>query len=115
MKVIVFGYSENADRYSNKASQLLEHYGHERILINPRDELDLAKLSELSSKEAHTLTLYVNPAISAKYQKELIALNIKRVIFNPGTESSVLMEAFLEKGVEVVDGCTLVMLNTHQF
>lgn len=111
MKVMVFGYSENPERYSHMASELLAAYGHERVLVNPRNSEELNKLSE----SAHTLTLYVNPAISTKYKNQLLALDIKRVIFNPGTESVDLMQAFEKKGVEVVEGCTLVMLKTSQF
>jgi len=37
------------------------------------------------------------------------------VIFNPGTENFEL-EEFLEKnGIETIEGCTLVMLNTGQY
>lgn len=111
MKVMVFGYSDSPDRYSYKAHQLLQDYKHESIAINPRQESDLQKMNQ----DIHTLTLYVNPAVSAKFQDELLKLKPKRVIFNPGTENPVLQEKFEKAGTEVVTGCTLVMLRTGQF
>ncbi len=111
MKVLVFGYSDNVDRYSNMAFQLLKEYQHEAIAINPRIEGDLLNLDNA----IHTLTLYVNPGASAKFETLLIAMRPKRVIFNPGTENLELQRKFEAAGSEVVIGCTLVMLKTGQF
>lgn len=111
MKVLIFGYSENSERYSNMADKLLTDYQHEVIRVTPREEKDIAKLAE----DFHTLTLYVNPELSTKFQMKLLATKAQRVIFNPGTENLDLMDAFKKKGVEVVVGCTLVMLKTGQF
>lgn len=111
MKVIVFGYSENPDRYSNMAAHLLADYKHEVVTINPRLEEEISKINT----DYHTLTLYVNPQVSDKYQEILLKSGPKRVIFNPGTENSTLQKKFESLGAEVVVGCTLVMLRTNQF
>ena len=111
MKVLVFGYSENPERYSNMATNLLQDYKHDVITINPRIEAELAKINTVYD----TLTLYVNPQISDKYEELLLKSKPKRVIFNPGTENSVLAKKFETLGVEVLIGCTLVMLRTSQF
>ena len=111
MKVLVFGYSENPDRYSYMAARLLEDYKHEVTTINPRQDAELLRATE----GFHTLTLYVSPAISDKYQDLLLKTKPKRVIFNPGTENENLMKKFQTLGAEVVTGCTLVMLRTNQF
>lgn len=113
MKTLVFGFSESPDRYSHMAYNLLREFQHETVAINPRIELDLQKLEK--QQDVHTLTLYVNPAVSAKFEQNLLNLKPKRVIFNPGTESSSLQEKFRQQGAEVVIGCTLVMLRTGQF
>lgn len=111
MKVLVFGYSESPDRYSNKAHNLLLDFEHESIPVNPRNEDELNNLPG----NIHTLALYVNPAISTKFQDLLLSIKPKRVIFNPGTESPELEKKFLAQGADVVIGCTLVMLKTGQF
>lgn len=111
MKVLVFGYSDNPDRYSYMATELLQDYKHEVITVNPRIDSELSKLSH----DVHTLTLYVNPQVSEKFQDKLLKIKPKRVIFNPGTENSDLAKKFETLGAEIVIGCTLVMLRTSQF
>ena len=111
MKVLVFGYSQNPDRYSFKAHKMLEEYKHDVITINPRVEDELQKILT----EYHTLTLYVSAQISDKYQELLLKSKPKRVIFNPGAENSILAKKFQTLGAEIVMGCTLVMLKTDQF
>lgn len=111
MKVVVFGHSENPERYSNMAAELLLNYKHEVVTINPRHEEELKRIDT----PFHTLTLYVNPQVSEKYQDLLLRAKPKRVIFNPGTENPALEEKFKSQGAEVVIGCTLVMLKTNQF
>ncbi|MBC7712661.1 MAG: CoA-binding protein [Rhizobacter sp.] len=111
MKVLVFGYSDSTDRYSNIATNLLNDYKHEVITINPRIEAELSRINT----EYDTLTLYVNPQIGDKFADILLKSKPKRVIFNPGTENSNLQKKFESIGAEVVIGCTLVMLRTNQF
>lgn len=93
------------------AAKLLSEYKHEVITINPRHAEDLEKIKT----DYHTLTLYVNPQHSDKFQDILLNSRPKRVIFNPGTENPSLQKKFEAEGVEVVIGCTLVMLRTNQF
>lgn len=45
----------------------------------------------------------------------MIALKLKRVIFNPGTEDVRLEAELKAAGIEPVRGCTLVMLDTDTF
>lgn len=111
MKVLVFGYSDAHDRYSNMAARLLKDYKHEVVTINPRQEDELSRINT----EYDTLTLYVNPQIGDKFADILLKSKPKRVIFNPGTENSNLQKKFEAMGTEVVIGCTLVMLRTGQF
>jgi predicted CoA-binding protein len=108
--VLVFGYSDNPERYSYIAYNLLKEYNHKVMTFNPHTD-NLALLP----KNFDTLTLYVGPAVSDKFQDLLLNLEIKRVIFNPGTENPSLEKKWISKGIEVVRGCTLVMLKTNQF
>lgn len=110
MKVLVFGYSDNPERYSYIATELLKDYSHEVVTINPRMEEELTRIHS----DYHTLTLYVNPQISEKYQEILLKSKPKRVIFNPGTENAALAKKFEALGAEIVIGCTLVMLRTGE-
>ncbi len=109
-KVIVFGYSDNPERYSNMAYNLLREFDHEAVKFNPREQ----QVSELPGS-CDTLTLYVSEAVSDKFMDAILGIKFKRIIFNPGAENSKLEKKLAELGVEVVHGCTLVMLRTDQF
>lgn len=109
-KVLVFGYSESPDRYSNMAYNLLKQFEHRPVPFNPRTD-DPTKLD----REFDTVTLYVNPAVHEKFEPLLDQIKFKRIIFNPGTEDDRLIKKYGDKGVEVVIGCTLVLLRTDQY
>lgn len=110
MEVLVFGHSDNPERYSYKAAHLLSEFKHKTTKFNPR--LDAPKSI---NKEFDTVTLYVAKPIADKFEDFILNLNFRRIIFNPGTENERLEEKLRAKGVEVVHGCTLVMLRTGQF
>ncbi|HEX7515879.1 MAG TPA: CoA-binding protein [Chthoniobacterales bacterium] len=46
---------------------------------------------------------------------EIVSAKPRRIIMNPGAESSALEAKAEEACIEVVEGCTLVMLRTGQF
>jgi predicted CoA-binding protein len=110
MKTVVFGYSDNPERYSYKAFNLLKEFKHEAIAFNPRND-DISLLSY----PFDTLTMYIGDAISEKFSEQILNLNFKRIIFNPGSENPSLEKKCLEKNIEVVHGFTLVMLKTSQY
>lgn len=115
----VLGASANPERYSNKAIRLLASHGHQVIPVNPAlKEIEglpvAASLADIPSP-IDTLTLYVGPERSEPLLPQMLALHPRRVIMNPGTESALLASALQAAGIEVVEGCTLVMLKTGQF
>ncbi len=120
--VAVLGASSDPTRYSYKAIQMLQEYGHKAVPVNPREKEvlglkvtpDLKALAQ-SGQKIDTLTIYVNSAISEKYEHEIISLAPKRVIFNPGAESYALEKSLKHNGIEVENACTLVLLRTDQF
>ena len=120
--VAVLGASSDTTRYSYKAIQMLKEYGHLPVPIHPRETEVLGykvvpDIKELvkQGQQIDTLTMYVNPALSTKYQQDIIDLKPKRVIFNPGSENPGLEKALADNGVLVEEACTLVLLRTNQF
>jgi len=119
LTVAVLGASPKKQRYSNQALTMLRDYGHKVIPIHPAiTEIDgVATVPSLDTitEPVHTLTLYVGPARLENLTDAVLGLQAKRVIFNPGTELPELEARLAEAGVEVIRGCTLVMLRTGQF
>lgn len=117
--VVILGASPKADRYSNKALKLLRNHGHRVIPVHPAiDEIDgLAVYRSLREIEEQidTLTLYVPPDRSEALAEDILRLHPKRVIFNPGTESSYLEGRLSDGNIPCVFDCTLVMLDSGRF
>lgn len=117
--VVVLGASPKPERFSYQAIMLLQSHGHHVIPIHPKVS-EIEGLAVTASLDAvtdpiDTLTLYVGPKRSAELIPEIIALGPKRVILNPGTESSELEEALNAASIPWLHDCTLVMLNEGRF
>jgi len=120
MNVAILGASDNPERYSFKAYEMLTRFHHTSFLVNPRlqqinGQKVFSKISELRDQLIHTLTIYVNPEVSSSLEQEIIELRPKRVIFNPGSENRELQKKLESQNIECLQACTLVLLSTHQF
>ncbi len=115
----VLGASPKEDRYSFKAVHMLKEHGFKPIPVHPKghavDGIEGIKSLADIDAEVDTLTMYVNSAISDKEYNNIISLNPRRVIFNPGSENPALAQKLQDAGIEVVEACTLVMLQTNQY
>jgi uncharacterized protein len=112
-KTVVIGASSRPERYAYKATVALMSKGIEVVPVGRRiGEIEkLQILTDFSPIDAvHTVTLYVGPSHQAPWADYIWSLKPQRIIFNPGTESETLRNEALEKGIEVIDACTLVML-----
>jgi uncharacterized protein len=117
--VAVLGASPKEDRYSFKAVHMLKEHKHNPIPVHPAGHTvdgvpGVASLDAIRGP-VHTVTCYVNAAISDGEFDRIIALKPKRVIFNPGAENENLAARLEAEGIEVVRACTLVMLTIGQF
>ncbi len=117
-RVLVLGASEKPERYSNMAIKLLRrnNYPVEAVGLRKGKVGDVEikdNLDEVS--DIHTVTVYLGPKNQSPYYEFLPSLKPKRVIFNPGTENDDLRNKLIEHGIEVVENCTLVMLNYDLF
>jgi predicted CoA-binding protein len=117
--VAVLGASPKPERFAYKAMEMLEEYGHRAVPINPafveiRGEKCYPKISDAPGP-IDTITLYLGEARSTPLIDEIIGAKPRRLIMNPGAENGVLAAEAEKAGIEVVEGCTLVMLRTGQF
>ena len=117
--VAILGASPKPDRYAYKAFELLREYGHRPIPINPAFQEILGQKCYPKISEApgpiDTVTLYLGEARSNPLIDEIINAKPRRIIMNPGAENFALAEKAEEAGIEVIEGCTLVMLRAGQF
>lgn len=118
-RVAVLGASPKEDRYSFKAVHMLKEHGHIPVPVHPKghvvDGIEACKSLSDVVPPIDTLTMYVNAKISSGEFDKIIKMNPRRVVFNPGAENSDLAAKLREAGIETIEACTLVMLQTEQF
>ena len=117
-KTLVLGASLKPNRYSNLAIQRLRNYKHPVVGIGLREgkvaDVEI-KTNLMPFKDVDTVTLYLNPQRQKAYYEYLIALAPNRIIFNPGTENSEFQNILMQRGIDYLEACTLVMLSTGQY
>ncbi len=117
-KTLVLGASPNPVRFSYKAVKSLQRHDIPVIpvgirkgeiggieIIKDRPEID----------DIHTITMYIGPARQKDYYSWLLSLHPKRIIFNPGTANTEFMKMAEIEGIEVLEDCTLIMLNSGNY
>ncbi len=117
-KTLVIGASENPERYSNKAIKKLAANNHPIVAVGNKNGIvdDIPIQTEvLDTADINTVTLYIGAKHQAKYFDIIESLKPQRIIFNPGTENKELELLAEKNNIEVVHGCTLVMLSTGQY
>ena len=117
--VAVLGASPKPDRYAFRAMQMLRDYGHKAIPVNPAFEEVLGATCYRSVKDVpdivETITLYLGKQRSDPLIEEIIGAKPRRIIMNPGAENDDLSARARTAGIEVVEDCTLVMLQSDTF
>lgn len=117
-KTLVFGASLKPNRYSYYAVERLVANGIETHAFGIREGV-VSGVSVRNTLEGlpdiHTVTLYLNPTRQEAYYSEIIGLQPKRVIFNPGTENPEFTRLLISEGIAAEDSCTLVLLATQQY
>ena len=65
--------------------------------------------------DIHTVTLYLGPENQKSWYDYILKLSPERVVFNPGTENEEFEDMLSNAGIEVIESCTIVMVNSGRF
>lgn len=117
-KTVVLGASPNPQRYAYMAVNRLMEYGYEVVPVGIKSG-EIANLSILTGgpriDNVDTVTVYVGATNQPPLYNYIFSLEPKRIIFNPGAENPELEAQAKKRGIEVVNGCTLVMLSAGTY
>jgi predicted CoA-binding protein len=117
--VAVVGASRKPERYSNRALRMLASHGHLPIPVSKLGHAILGHTGYASLTAVpgpiDTVTVYLSPEKQPPVIQDILAVQPRRVIFNPGAENPEAVAALVRHGIEVVEACTLVLLATGQF
>lgn len=117
-KTIVLGASANPDRYSFLAINRLREHNHPVIAVGKRpaqvaDVQVQVKTAEIPDLD--TVSIYLNKDNQKNYYDYILSQHPRRVIFNPGAENPEFEMILADKGIKVLEACTLVLLATGQY
>lgn len=118
MKTLVIGASLNEERYSNKAIKMLREYEHQVVAYGLKEGVveDVNILKDWKNyTDIDTITLYLNPKRQVELYDDIVNLNPRRVIFNPGTENKEFVKLLSTHHIISEEACTLVLLRTNQY
>lgn len=117
-KTLIVGASTNPARYAYLVANKLVRKGHPIVNVGRKKGrvagADIENMDDIHT-DIDTITLYVGPQNQSIYYDYILQTKPKRVIFNPGTENEEFKQKLEEEGIETVEACTLVMLNTEQY
>jgi predicted CoA-binding protein len=112
----VAGASNDRRKFGNKVLRCYWQYGRVAYPVNPRErEVEgqpcYATLAALPERVTG-VSLITQPAVSEEIVEQAIALGLKRLWFQPGSESGRAITRAQEAGIEVIAGgpCVLVEL-----
>ena len=117
---VIIGATPDPSRYACLAAHMLGEYEHEIVPVSikkgeimGKEILDLRKKPPI--EDVDTVTMYIGTRHQPEWYDYIIGLKPKRIIFNPGTENYEFEKIAEEKGIETIQGCTLVMLRSRQY
>ena len=119
-RVAIVGATTNTSRYAFLAAARFYELGFDFVPIGiKKGDLFGKPILNLQEKPSligiHTITLYIGAVHQTEWIDYLISLKPSRIIFNPGAENPDFARRARGNGIEVVNGCNLVMLSTGQF
>ena len=116
---LVLGASPKPDRFAYKAVRSLQRRNIPVIAIGRKDaDLEGIKIRKGKPKNigpVHTITLYLSARNQEEYYDYILSLAPSRIIFNPGTWNPELADLARSHGIEIVQECMLIMLNSSKF
>jgi uncharacterized protein len=112
-KWVVVGASEDRSKYGNKIYRDLREAGYTVYAVNPKlDTVEgdpcYASVKDLPEKP-DVVDMVVPPPVASKVIDDCLAAGIKRVWFQPGSESEEAIGKAKAGGMEVVhDACIMI-------
>jgi uncharacterized protein len=117
-KTLVLGASANPERYSFLAINKLREHDHPVIAIGkrPAQVADVpVQVKTTPNADLDTVSIYLNKDNQKNYYDYILSQHPRRVIFNPGAENPEFEMILADKGIKVMEACTLVLLATGQY
>lgn len=115
--VAILGASTNRDKYGNKSVRAHLKAGFRVFPVNPKEPSieGLTAYQNLSAIPAtiDRISVYLPPSIGLAVLPEIAAARPKEVWLNPGSESAELVAEAERLGLNVIQACSIVDVESH--
>jgi predicted CoA-binding protein len=109
---VILGANADRTRFSNKSVRAHLQAGYDVLPVHPRETvvegLDVYPNLDAVPRPIDRVSVYVSPAIGIKEVEAIARTGAKEVWLNPGTESPELVRALHDRGVAVIQGCSII-------
>ena len=110
--IAVLGASHLRNKFGNKCVRAYAAAGYEVYPINPGGKpveglKTYRRLSEVPDN-LDRISVYLPPIVSFEYLGDIAEKNAKEVWFNPGAADDKVFAAAKQKGINAIDGCSIV-------
>lgn len=111
--VAVIGASNDRGKYGNKSIRAHLSQGYEVFPIHPTENTieglaAYSTIAEIPVKRVDRVTVYVRPEIGIGLLEQIRDKQPSEVWFNPGSESTELVAAAEELGLNPIQACSIV-------
>jgi len=112
---VVVGDVLNTSKYAHRILNSLKEAGFNAAGVNPRDTTGNAfkSLNEVPYK-IEVIDLCINSLNGLAILREAFDLGIKKVLIQPGAESSEILEFCSSNNIVAIEGCALVELSYYK-
>ena len=115
---LVVGASLNESRFSNQCVKTLVSAHFPVTALGLREgKIDGTHVQSGFPElhDIHTVTFYLGPQNQVSWYDYILKLKPKRVVFNPGTENLEFEDMLSGNGIEVVEDCTIMMVQGGRY
>ena len=112
---VVVGDVLNTSKYAHRILNSLKEAGFNAAGVNPRDTTGstFKSLNEVPYK-IEVIDLCINSLNGLAILREAFDLGIKKVLIQPGAESSEILEFCSSNNIVAIEGCALVELSYYK-
>jgi uncharacterized protein len=115
---LVIGASLKESRHSNICVKTLASKQYPVAAIGLREGF-INKINVVTGKpkldDIHTVTLYLGADNQKPWYDYILNLKPQRVVFNPGAENDEFRDLLHSAGIETIEGCTIVMVQSDTY
>lgn len=110
----ILGASSNPQKYGNKSLRAHRQYGYRVFPVNPNEQEIEGLKCYASLKQVpepiDRLSVYLPASVTMGLVDEIAEVAPREVWLNPGAESEALVQSLKQRGLNVIEGCSIVDL-----